>query len=269
MEEYKCKYCGRLSTNNQGLSQHERRCKFNPNKIDIISKHAGEKIQCPYCNKYYSVYGLKNHISFVHIKDRKPKFNLEKYKKEHPNNDFFKGKTFDEIFGKEKSLKIRQKISNSLKGKSHRQTQDTRNKISLGMKKIKAGGLRQGSGRGKKGRYKGIYCDSTYELVFLIYCLDHNIQIERCKEFFEYEYNGKIRKYYPDFIINNEIIIEIKNFYREEVDVKVKAVEKLNKKIKVLYYEDLIDIFNYVAKTYNKKLNKKFNNFYELYGLQN
>lgn len=252
MEEYKCKYCGRLSTNNQGLSQHERRCKFNPNKIDIISKHAGEKIQCPYCNKYYSVYGLKNHISFVHIKDRKPKFNLEKYKKEHPNNDFSKGKTFDEIFGKEKSLKIRQKISNSLKGKSHRQTQDTRNKISLGMKKIKAGGLRQGSGRGKKGRYKGIYCDSTYELIFLIYCLDHNIQIKRCKEFRKYFWNNKWRRYYPDFIANNQII-EIKGFYSDQFKYKI----LYNPDIKVLFKKDIQHCFDYVDEKYSNIIGNK------------
>src|SRR5713226_6636200 len=39
------------------------------------------------------------------------------------------------------------------------------------------GGYERGSGRGKKGRYRGYWCDSTYELVFVIYTLDHEIEL--------------------------------------------------------------------------------------------
>ena len=46
-------------------------------------------------------------------------------------------------------------------------------------KNPKSGGLRHGSGKGKKGWYKGIFCDSTYELVFVIYYKDHEIPIKR------------------------------------------------------------------------------------------
>lgn len=129
-------------------------------------------------------------------------------------------------------------------------------------------GYRKGASRGHHGYYKGFYCDSTYELAYLIYCLDHNIDIKRCDEKFEYEFNGKKHFYHPDFIVNNEII-EIKNYYRDDVSFKIKAVQKLNRSIKILYYEDLIDIFNYVAEKYNKKIKGKGNNFYELYDLQN
>src|SRR5260370_38590763 len=37
------------------------------------------------------------------------------------------------------------------------------------------GGYERGSGRGKKGRYRGRWCDSTYELVFVAYAFDHEI----------------------------------------------------------------------------------------------
>lgn len=128
-------------------------------------------------------------------------------------------------------------------------------------KNLKLGGYVPNSCRGKCGYYKGIYCDSTYELVYLIYCLDHNIDIKRCEETFEYEYEGKIHTYHPDFVVNNELI-EIKNYYRELNDIKLQAV---NKPIKILYYDDLCDIFEYVSKTYNKKYSRHSNNFYELY----
>ena len=125
------------------------------------------------------------------------------------------------------------------------------------------GGYREGSGRSKHGYYKGIYCDSTYELAYLIYCLDHNIDIKRCNETFEYEYEGKKHKYHPDFIVNNELI-EIKGYYTDLVDTKASSIT-LDKPYKILYKEDLQEVFEYVAKTYNKRFRKKWNNFYELY----
>lgn len=73
------------------------------------------------------------------------------------------------------------------------------------------GGYKQGSGRGKKGWYKGIFCDSSWELAFVIYCIDHGKQISRCKEIRYYEVAGVRKKYYPDFIVDGSII-EIKGY---------------------------------------------------------
>lgn len=123
------------------------------------------------------------------------------------------------------------------------------------------GGYREGSSRGYHRYYKGIWCDSTYELAYLIYCLDHNINIKRCQESFEYEFNGVKHKYHPDFIVNG-VIVEIKNYYREENDIKLDAISKEKK---ILYYEDLIPCFEYVSKAYGKVYKKRKNNFYELY----
>ena len=41
------------------------------------------------------------------------------------------------------------------------------------------GGYREGSGRSKHGYYKGVYCGSTYELVYVIYRLDHDLTVNR------------------------------------------------------------------------------------------
>ena len=108
--------------------------------------------------------------------------------------------------------------------------------------------LQKVHGKGKKGYYKGFWCDSSYELAYVIYCLDHNIKIERCKEYFEYEYQGKKHRYYPDFIVDDEII-EIKGFWTELVDIKLKVV---NKPIKILYRQDLQFCFDYIKEVYNK-----------------
>lgn len=101
-----------------------------------------------------------------------------------------------------------------------------RNKISNSMMG-KYGGIRKGSGHGIKGSYKGIWCDSTYELAFVMYCIDHDIPIHRNTKPYLYKYNGATHRYYPDFIVNNNQIVEIKGFMRDSDYVKVSVVPDL------------------------------------------
>lgn len=118
--------------------------------------------------------------------------------------------------------------------------------------KANTGGYRKGSGRSIGGWYKGIYCDSTYELVYLIYCMDHCIDIKRCEMMFEYGNEGKT--YNPDFIVNN-CIIEIKGYMTEEVKTKAKSVPK-KYEYKILTKDKLLKEFDYVKRKYNKTSNK-------------
>ena len=152
----------------------------------------------------------------------------------------------------EKWQLTKKKISEALKGRSHEQTAETKKKISETCKlNKKSGGYRHGSGRGKKGWYKGIFCDSQYELGYLIYCLDHNIPIQRNTEYYIYTYNGKQHKYLPDFLVNDELI-EIKGYYQAINDIKLASVK--NKKIKILYPKDLKFVSEYLLKKYNKDI---------------
>lgn len=124
-----------------------------------------------------------------------------------------------------------------------------------------AGGYREGSGRSKSGYYKGFFCGSTYELVYYIYCKDHNINIERNEETFSYQWKGKTHTYLPDFI-TDEGLIEVKGYHTEQVDAKTAAV---NKPIKVLYLEDLEPMMRYIDETYNVYHRGKTNNYHTLY----
>lgn len=187
------------------------------------------------------------------------------------------------VFSKQKREEINKKISQTQKQKQRinkpKYCSVCGNQISLNKKYRKTcsdqcqnklrnlhhnhcgGGYRKGACKGKHGYYKGIYCDSTFELAYLIYCLDHNINIQRCQQSFEYEYEGKLHRYHPDFVVD-DVIVQIKNFNSPLVDIKLKAV---NKPIKIFYSKDLAPIFEYVATTYNKKFKGNKNNFYELY----
>lgn len=111
--------------------------------------------------------------------------------------------------------------------------------------KPKTGGYRKGSGQGKHGWYKGFHCDSSWELAFLIYHLDHNLFIKRCDKHFEYEYEGKKHSYYPDFE-TDEGIIEIKGYKNKQW---VSKLEQVNN-IKVLYKDDIKPYIDYVIEKY-------------------
>jgi hypothetical protein len=115
--------------------------------------------------------------------------------------------------------------------------------------KGKTGGIKKGSGTGKSGRYKGIWCDSTYELIWVIYNLDHYIKFERNKNGYDYYFNGKKHKYYPDFLKGEELI-EIKGFIRENDRIKFESVK--DKKLTILFKKDLDKEFNYVIQKYGK-----------------
>ena len=54
--------------------------------------------------------------------------------------------------------------------------------------------------------------DSSWELAFFIYNRDNGVDISRCYETFEYEYDSKIHHYTPDFKIGDKYI-EIKGDY--------------------------------------------------------
>ena len=119
------------------------------------------------------------------------------------------------------------------------------------------GGYREGSGRSKFGYYKGIYCGSTYELVYVIYRLDNNLPVKR----FDGELtDGKI-KYIPDFIEDNTII-EIKGYHQESVDKKCVLAKSKGYDIKVLYKKDLEREFKWVKEHYNyKQLQELYDNY--------
>lgn len=110
------------------------------------------------------------------------------------------------------------------------------------------GGVRKGSGRGKRGWYKNVWCDSSWELAVVIFCLEHNKPIERCKETFEYIFEGKTQTYHPDFIIDGKIV-EIKGFWTEKEKAKV---SQATKEIEIIDEISIIPYIKYATEKYGK-----------------
>lgn len=170
-----------------------------------------------------------------------------------------------------RTKEVREKISNSLKGtvswnKGNKQRvrkvckhcgsvfEDTpkgsrkfcsKSCANKGQDRYGQGGYREGSGRSKSGYYKGVYCGSTYELVWVIYRLDNNLPVNRFDGFIE----GNGIRYYPDFVEGNHII-ELKGFWSDSVDKKCNLATELGYTIDVLYKEDLKKEFEWVQNNY-------------------
>ena len=118
-------------------------------------------------------------------------------------------------------------------------------------KKTQTGGYRRGSSRGKCGWYKGIWCDSSYELAWVVHCLETGVAFKRSLQGFPYTFRGKARKYYPDFYLEKEeTYVEIKGFSTKKFEAKLSAFPL---PIIVLYEENLRIQLEYARKKYGKK----------------
>ena len=158
------------------------------------------------------------------------------------------GLSFENQYGIEKANQIKLKISEKAKAAGgHPQSEESKKKISEWAKRSGLGGYKKGSGRGKKGWYKGFFCDSSWELAFVIYCLEHDISIIRNTEKRQYVWNDLDKNYIPDFIVNG-VLTEIKGYKTAQWLAKLSA----NSDVKVLYEQELKPIFKYVIERHGK-----------------
>jgi hypothetical protein len=202
-----CLYCQKTFSNRGGLGAHQPFCKSNPNRV--------QRTKSPN----------------AHTKKGSTPWNKGLTK----NSD---ARVLNNAIALSKSTKGR-------KGRPH--TVETKLRLSKIAKEQNLGGYVQGSGRGKKGWYKGFFCDSSWELAYVIYCLEHNIDIKRNTEKRQYIWNGAVKNYIPDFIVQGTIT-EVKGFKTKQWLAKL----KYNPDIKVLYEKELEPILEYVKLKYGK-----------------
>lgn len=200
----------------------------------------------PVCSRSFSTKAKRSEINNM-VSD--------KLKGREPSS---KGKTG--VFSKE----TLEKMSNSHKeyfknnpGESSRRNSrpcsaEKKNKLSEA-NKGKTGGYRERGGRGKQGWYRGIFCNSSWELAYVIYCKETGKKIERNKEGFDYIYENTAYKFYPDFIVD-ENYVEIKGYYDKRVREKI---NQFPHKI------DLIDKKNIYF--YIQYASERYGNFTDMY----
>lgn len=119
--------------------------------------------------------------------------------------------------------------------------------------------------------YDNIKFDSATELYFFIYQKENGADIERADVCFDYAFNNKTHQYYPDFVVNNELV-EIKgsqflgengewrNPYSPECSSLLESKHKcaLNNNVKILYSEDCKMFEEWVKEKYSPSYIKQF-----------
>ena len=247
-----CKFCGKEFESGKKLGGHTVRCKLNPNSKEMYQKigqknteHANFNIydiQCPICGKYKQIkMSLNSYKNGKYAKTCSSKCahkltnqntNLEEKNKNISKGmqQFVQNCTEEQYFytfrhyrqngpiihicnycGKEFNQKERGKsgfcCNECMKASRHK-------KLSASAKRNRFGGLNPDTTHKHyhRGYYNNIWCDSSWELAFVVYCKEHNMSIERNKQSFEYIFNNQTFKFYPDFIVNSKFI-EIKGFY--------------------------------------------------------
>lgn len=75
----------------------------------------------------------------------------------------------------------------------------------------------------KNGWYKGYQCDSSWQLAFVIYNLQHNIKFERNIQGFEYQHNGQKHRYFPDFIMEDGTFVQIKGWMNQNSRIRIQT----------------------------------------------
>lgn len=280
---YICKYCGKEFSTSQKLGGHISRCKYNPQYNNIINNIKNTKLKksnnierilvCEYCGNEYSLMLSDSALAkgkyrktcsdkcakcltaSKSTKDRNKKISesINKFNAEHKKIKKYICDYCGKEFTRQGDRKSKTYCSYScmLNGRSK--------KLSIAAKNNKLGGLNPDTTHKnyKRGYYKGIWCDSSWELAFVVYCIDHNIPIKRNYEYKEYIFEDKLYKFYPDFIVNNCDIIEIKGFITPKNKAKIEQIHD----VVFIYKKEIQPYIDYVVNKYGVDY---YNTLYEL-----
>lgn len=88
-------------------------------------------------------------------------------------------------------------------------------------------------------------------MAFVIWALDHEIPFERNLQFFPYEYQGKVMRWMPDFVLADGTFVEIKGYLTDQARAKF---EYFLPPLRVFTRTELDRMFDYVYSQYGKNL---------------
>ncbi len=256
-----CKFCNREFQLKSSHTQHEKYyCKLNPNRqqANLTTHYVNHhKTECSKCGKMFDVANIKRHESacgkpflsrrVTHDglecefckKICKNKNSLAQHELRCPKNP--NRKAYDSFIGFMANETIEEKA---------KRFEDAHNTLK---QRLASGEIKYNSQicyNYKYGTYKGYHCDSSWELAFVIYHLDHNIVIVKNDTPFLYMHNGISHTYYPDFIID-DVYYEIKGYFDDKTLSKIRDFPN-DKQLIVLDYAKVKKYLDYCEATYGK-----------------
>lgn len=287
-----CIYCGKefgIETLKGQIGGHIVNCKMNPKRLEAgkkISKklrgRINERIKEKYKSFDVNCHSCGKEFSITEFNVDKPK--KERYfccrscsnkfssniNKEEKNKKISKALNKKIIKKDKKEIKIRVKKIFFCKscgkqiGRKNKSgycqkclcnTPEFGRKISKALKGTgKTGGYKEKSGTTYSGWFKGIYCNSSWELAYLIFASDHNMEIERNKTGFPYIFEEKKFNFYPDFKIGEEYI-EIKGYLNNK---EIEKIKQFPHKLKVISKQEIKPYLEYVKQKYGEDFIKMY-----------
>lgn len=197
-----CRFCGRECKNANSLRNHERLCKENPNKQE--QRGGGSRKGCIPWNK-----GLKGVCK--HNENTK-----EKLRK--------RNEIINETRSEEDKQLIRDKISNTV------------------TEKVKNGTWHTSLAKHMHINYNGVDLHGSWEVEYVKYLDFNNIKWCRNTDSFSYIFEGKQRKYTPDFYLyETDEYIEIKG-YKTLKDISKWDQFPSHRKLTILMKKELLDL---------------------------
>lgn len=199
-----CKFCGKECKNDNSLRNHQRLCKLNP-----------ERQSTPFQDKE-----KQKDISKI----RKEKGLLNQWS--NPNYTIS-----DETINKLSKVAIKRNANESEDTKAKR-------KATI-VKKVENGEWHVSLAKAHHYSYNGVDLHGKWELKYAKWLDENQIKWQRCKDSFSYEFEGKVRRYTPDFyLIDSDEYIEIKGYKTEKDDAKWSQFPSY-RTLKVLLEDDL------------------------------
>ena len=219
IQAFTCEFCGKLCKNHNSWRNHSRLCKLNPQR------------QLTTYEKYGEIPGFNDSGRI-------------------PWNKGLTAETSESMAIVQQKLRVKYQTGELV---AHQPMNDpeVRLKHKASMKKAYANYTKRTPGKFKYGWYNDIWCDSSWELAYLLYCLDHNIVIQRNKLGFSYFWEGSVHTYFPDFYLPNiDTFVEIKGYKSERDDAKI---NQFTETLLVVDADAMKPILSHVQNKYGKQ----------------
>jgi hypothetical protein len=211
-----CKFCSKILKNSNSRRNHERLCSLNP-----------DRQYTPFQTDQQSVQKIRHASGGCNQYTKAKRLGLPK---------------------PEISPETRQKYRDSRKQTSNQYWSDPANrklkseKMSLVVSRKMTEGTWHTRGHAKKIAYKDIVFDSSWEVKYAQWLDANNTPWERCRENFEYIFEGSLKRYTPDFYLpSTDEYIEIKGFSTDK-DIAKWTQFPSDRKLVILLGDDLKDL---------------------------
>lgn len=240
--KYKCEFCECDCRNKHELISHTRKCDKKPPKTSWC---------CKICEKCFSTkVGLMGHSRIHSQKEKKQKeikLTPRKLRSMMVLRDCkFCGKEFGSrsIGAHTVMCKLNPKREETIRKTSKLRTgreltECHKIKLSKAInEKITNGTWHMSFSKSRTHEYKGINFQGSWEVKYAMYLDKNGIEWRRPKETFPYSFEGKERKYTPDFfLIDSKEYIEIKGYKTPKDEAKW---EQFPLDLKILRGQDLV-----------------------------